>query len=133
MNKLLYLFPRDVSKAQCIDTGMAMTLILLLIGYFTGNAIYYKIAIPVLVLNMVFPKSYYHIAVFWLGFSMLLGSVMSRIILSIVFILMVIPMGFTRKLFGKDTLQLKNWKKSTETVMSIRNKTFLPEDLENPY
>ena len=104
-------FPKTISKKQASDTGMAIVLILLLIGLFTGNNLNYKIAIAVLVVNMVFPMIYYPFAVFWLGFSTLLGTIVSKIILSIVYIVLVVPIGLLRRILGKDTLYLKEFKK----------------------
>ena len=68
-NKLGKFFSRVVSKKQASDTGMAIVLILLLIGMFTQNDFYYKLAIPVLIMNMTFPMFYYPFAIVWLGFS----------------------------------------------------------------
>ena len=78
-NKLGDFFPKTISKKQASDTGMAAVLILLLIGLFTHNNLYYKIAIPVLIINMTFPMFYYLFAIIWFGFSQLLGTVVSKI------------------------------------------------------
>ena len=126
-------FPKTISKKQVSDTGMAIVLILLLVGLFSQNNFYYKIAIPVLIINMTFPMFYYPFALIWLGFSHLLGTVVSKIILTIVYIIMVIPVGIFRKLLGKDSLQLSKFKKSNETVMKERNYSFSSKDIEKPY
>ena len=108
-------------------------LILLLIGLFTQNTLYYKIAIPVLIMNMTFPMFYYLFAIIWLGFSQLLGTVVSKIILTIVYILLVVPVGVFRRLIGKDTLQLSEFKKGTNSVMKKRDYNFSSKDIEHPY
>lgn len=126
-------FPRTISKKQASDTGMAAVLILLLIGLFTQNNLYYKIAIPVLIINMIFPMFYYLFAIVWLGFSQLLGTIVSKIILTIVYILLVIPVGIFRRLIGKDSLQLSEFKKGTNSVMKERNYNFSSEDIKHPY
>ncbi len=131
--KLWDYFPRTISKKQASDTGMAAVLILLLIGLFTHNNLYYKIAIPVLVINMTFPMFYYLFAIIWLGFSQLLGTIVSKIILTIIYFIMVIPVGVFRRLLGKDSLQLSEFKKGTKSVMHTRDYTFLSEDIEKPY
>ena len=126
-------FPTTISKKQASDTGMAMVLILLLIALFTGNELYYKIAIPVLVINMVYPMLYYPVAVFWLGFSTLLGTVVSKIILSMVYIVLVVPIGLLRRMLGKDSLNLKGFKKGKDSVMKTRDYVFTSTDIEKPY
>jgi len=132
-SKLGNYFPKTISKKQASDTGMAAVLILLLIGLFTHNNLYYKIAIPVLIINMTYPMFYYLLAIIWLGFSQLLGTIMSKIILTIVYVLMIVPVGVFRRLIGKDSLQLYKFKKSKNSVMKTRNYNFSSEDIKNPY
>lgn len=127
------IFPAKISKKQASDTGMAMVLLLLLIGFFTGNDLFYKIAIPVLALNMTWPNFFKPFAVVWLGLSHLLGTVMSKILLSLVFFLLVTPMGVIRRWLGKDPLQLRAFKRSDRSVLKERNHNFTSEDLEAPF
>jgi len=127
------IFPKSISKKEASDTGMAMTLICLLLGYFTKSIIYYKIAIPVLVINMAFPMFYYLFAMIWLGLTNLLGMVVSRILLSIVYIIILLPMGIVRRAMGKDALNLTGFKKDSKSVMIIRNHEFIAKDITNPF
>lgn len=43
----------------------------------------------------------------WMGIAFFLGWIMSRVILSILFYLVLAPIGFTAKLFGKQFLDVK--------------------------
>lgn len=126
-------FPKSVTKKQAADSGMAVVLILLLIALFTGDEIYFKIAIPVLIINMAFPLAFYYFAILWLGLSQIVGTIVSKIVLSIVFLVMVLPMGLIRRMMGKDTLQLNQFKKADSSVMKIRNHRFHSKDIENPF
>ncbi|MFC1527435.1 SxtJ family membrane protein [Candidatus Neomarinimicrobiota bacterium] len=132
-NTLMNYFQKIISKNQASDTGLALVLILLLIGLFTQNNLYYKIAIPVLIINMIFPMFYYPFAVIWLGFSQLLGTVVSKIILTIVYFVILLPIGIFRRLLGKDSLQLSEFKKGTGTVMKSRDYNYSSNDIEKPY
>lgn len=126
-------FPKTISKKQASDSGMAILLILMLIGLFTGNDLYYKISIPVLVMNMVYPMFFYFFAILWLGFSQILGTFMSKIILSIVFFVILLPVGLFRRIIGKDSLKLKQFKKGKDGVMLKRNHRFTSNDIVNPF
>jgi multisubunit Na+/H+ antiporter MnhG subunit len=132
-NKRLGIFPRTISKKQATDTGMAFVLVLLLIGLFTHNDLYYKLSIPVLIITMTIPMVYYPLAIIWLGFSQLLGDIVSKIVLTIIYILVVLPIGLIRRLMGKDSLQLSGFKKAKSSVMKTRNHEFTSKDIENPY
>tara|TARA_B110000003_G_scaffold272458_1_gene308368 strand:+ start:165 stop:572 length:408 start_codon:yes stop_codon:yes gene_type:complete len=135
MNKIIKLkfFSNIVSEKQASDTGMSIVLVLLLIGFFSNNNLYYKLSIPALIINMIFPLFYYFPAILWLGFSKFVGSIVSRVLLMIVYVLLVIPIGVFRKLIGIDSLRLLDFKKSKKSVMKVRNHTFTASDMESPY
>lgn len=132
-NRSSRFFSTSITKDQAKDSGMAIMLILMLIGFFTENDLFYKIAIPVLLINMIYPMFYYPFAIFWFGFANMLGTIVSKILLSVVFFIIVLPIALLRRLLGKDSLLLKKFKKSNESVMKTRNQTFVAADLEKPF
>ncbi|HAO47482.1 MAG TPA: SxtJ family membrane protein [Ferruginibacter sp.] len=132
-NILKKYFPVDISKKQASDTGMAMTLILLLLGFFTKKVLYYEIGIAALVITMAIPMFYYPFAVVWLGLTTLLGEVVSKILLSVIYFVILFPVSIIRQMMGKDTLDLKTFKKSSKSVMLSRNHVFTSKDIEHPY
>jgi hypothetical protein len=124
---------RKISKKEATDTGMAITLIFLMLGYFTKNNMYYLAAIPVLVINMAFPMFYYPFAIIWFGITGLLGEVISKVLLSVVYIVVLMPIGIIRRMMGKDAMLLKSFKKDNSSVMVTRNHEFTSNDIVNPY
>lgn len=129
----MQILKKEITRTQAKDTAMAMVLILLLLGYFLENILYYKTAIPVLLLAMIIPNIFKSIAVIWLGLSHVLGTFVSKIVLSVVFFLLVTPVGLLRRLLGYDSLQLKKFKKGTESVLTVRNASFSPKEIERPF
>lgn len=126
-------FSKSISKDQSKDTGMVLTLVILLIGYFTGVNTYYLLSIILLAITVIVPVLLKPIAFLWLGFSKILGNITSKIILTIIFFLVVFPIGMIRKMMGKDSLQLKKFKKNVSSGFRERNHTFEPVDIEKPY
>ena len=126
-------FKQKMTKDQSRDTGMAMVLLLLLIYLKTRREGLLYAAAIVHVVNMIVPRVYAPVAVVWLGFSHVLGTVMSKILLSILFFGLVTPIGVLRRLFGKDSLQLRAFKGSEESAMAVRNHLFVGHDIEKPY
>lgn len=124
---------KKISKDQSRDTGMAVVLLLLLVFASKKREGYLLAAIVLHVVNMAVPQVYKPLAVVWLGFSELLGAVMSKVLLSIVFFGVVTPIAIFRRLAGKDSLKLRAFKKSKDSVMVERNHTFSARDLERPY
>ena len=126
-------FPSKISKDQAKDTGMAMVLILLLLGVLLQNYLFVKFGILCLITAMAIPLLYKYVAIFWLGLSHFIGTFASKILLSVIFFLIVSPVGLIRRLLGYDTLKLKQFKAGTESVMLSRNHTFKKEDINKPY
>ena len=122
-----------INKKQATDAGMAFVLILLILGFLFDSELFFKIAVLILVVNMIVPMLFYPFAVIWFSFSNLLGAVVSRIILSLVFFVVVTPIALIRKLLDKDTLQLTKFKENSYTVMTTRNHLYTSEEIEKPY
>jgi hypothetical protein len=97
MNKIVAeLFKRPITKEQSKDTGMAMVLLLLLFSGAFKRETLVTIAIVALVADMTFPQFYRPVAVLWLGLSHLLGTVVSKILFTLVFFGVVTPIGLAR-------------------------------------
>jgi len=126
-------FTTQISRKKCSDAGMAAVLIMLLIGLFAKKVIFYQIGIPLLVINMIIPVFFYPFAILWYGLSGLMGDILSRLILTIVYIIVVLPVGFIRQVAGKDPLKLREFKKADSSVMIIRDHLFTSSDLEKPF
>jgi hypothetical protein len=127
------LFRNNITKEQSRDTGMAMVLLLLIAAASRKREGYLFVAMALHVVNMMKPQVFRPIAVVWLGLSDLLGAVVSRILLSIVFFLVVTPISMLRRGLGKDPLKLRVFKAGRESVMVERNHVFVAQDLERPY
>ena len=121
------------TRDQAKDTGMAMVLICLILAYWGGRPQFLPLALALLLLTMVWPDAFRPLAVLWFGLSHLLGNLVSRIVLTIIFFVLVTPIGLIRRWAGADSLQLKKWKKDTRSVFMEREGAILPKDLDHPY
>jgi len=131
--KIRTFFPKTILPEQAKDTGMAMVLVCLLVAYFGSSRSFSGIAILLLIVAMTWPMAYKHVAILWIGFSYILGTVMSKVLLSVLFLVMVIPVGFIRKLMKRDSMQTRKWKTGDESVLKVRDHRFVSDDLVNPY
>lgn len=127
------MFHNEISKEQAKDAGMAFTLILLLVSYFSSPSPILLAALVLLVLSMSVPVIFRFPAKLWFGASHYLGSFVSRIVLSIIFFFIATPVGFIRKLSGADPMRIKKWQGTDASVFVDRNHTFSKDDLEKPY
>jgi len=130
---MMAFFKRKITKDQSRDTGMAMVLLFLILFIARKQQWFLYGAIVLHVVNMTVPKIYMPIAVLWLGLSDLMGAVVSKVVMSIVFFGVVTPIAIIRRLSGKDALKLRVFKASQDSVMLERNHKFVGKDLESPY
>ncbi len=121
------------STNQAKDTGLALILILLLVAHFKQQTFLILPAIFALVLTMTWPILFEPLARVWFGFSHLLGSVVSKIILTIIFFLVVTPVALILQMRGTDSMRIKMWKKNGHSAFMNRNHTFSGKDLEKTY
>jgi hypothetical protein len=123
----------DATREQAKDTGMALVLVFLLVWLLRRRDGYIGVALIVQLVTMTAPQVFRPLAVIWFGISHVMGAVASRVLLSIVFFVFVTPVGLWRRVMGADSLQLKSFGRGKESVMKVRNHTFVGQDLEQPY
>ena len=115
------------------DTGLALLLIILLLIFFTEKMVYIYPAMAILILTMTWPRFFAPFSYVWFGFSKVLGEVVSKIILTLVFVLVAMPIGSIRKLLGSDSMKLKQWKKENTSYFTDTDHSVTAGDLEKPY
>jgi hypothetical protein len=122
-----------ITAEHAKDTGLAITLILLLTAHFGEFPSLILPAVAVLVLTMTWPAAFRPLAHGWFGLSRLLGSFVSKILLAVIFFALVTPVGLIMTMIGKDSMRLKAWRNGQQSVFVKRDHTFTAEDLEQPY
>jgi len=124
---------KKMTKDQSRDTGMAMVLLLLLLYFKVRRDSLLYAAMLLHIVNMIVPLIYAPVAILWLGLAHVLGTVMSRVLLSTLFFGLVMPIGLLRRLFGRDSLKRRAFKASEDSAMIVRNHVFVAADIEKPY
>lgn len=124
---------KRITKDQSRDTGMAMVLLSLILFLTLKWNGFVVAALALHILNMTAPQAFRYVAVVWLGFSHLLGTVVSKALLSVIFIAVVTPVAIVRRLAGRDSLKLRAFKAGRESAMLDRHHRFTPTDIEKPY
>lgn len=123
----------SISPLQERDACLALVLLVLIVWFFWRHNIMVYIAMAALAAGMVWPACMKPFAVCWFGLSTGMGAIMSRVLLGFVWLSMVVPVGFIRKLMGKDSMRLKNWHQNNDSVFIERNHKYTDKDLNNPY
>jgi hypothetical protein len=122
------------TKEQAKDTGLAMVLICLLLGYWDKFPKFLPVSLTLLLIIMIWPNAFRPLATLWFGLAHIMSSVVSRVILTVLYFLLVTPIGLIRRfLMGADALKLKQWKQGRDSVFIVRQGVIQAKDLENPY
>lgn len=124
---------KKASEKEVVDTGMAATLVLLIVGIITEDISFMMYSAVALVLNMTFSSVYVYVARFWLSLSHYLGLAMSTVILSLIYFVIIIPIALFRSLLGHDPMRLREWKLGEDSLFTERNFSYGEEDLNHPY
>lgn len=88
-------------------------------------------AVTIGVLSLISVRMHQQILRLWFGLAKILGFVNSRIILTVVYFLILVPMAILSRLLGRITVQLK--KREGESYFVTRNHKYSKADLENPW
>lgn len=122
-----------MSDKQLVDSGLALVLICLIAALALDARAAVIAALIFTIVTMTVPGVFRPFAVFWFGLSRAIGTVVSKVLLTLVFFLLVAPMALARKALGKDSLRLKQWKQSAGSVFTERGHEYTAKDIETPY
>ncbi len=124
----------SISKKQCVETGILISILFLVLFLFYHNeTIFIWISLSLLFLDLIIPFIFYPFAYLWFGLAKLLGFVSTKVLLTITFVFIVIPIGLLRRWSGRDNLHLKQFKKTSKSVFVKRKHLYHPEDLKNTF
>jgi len=123
----------DLTRRQYMETGILLAMAGITYGWYLNNWIFGLLAAGILLITLILPVIFKPIAFLWFGLAKTLSFITSNILLTLVFFLLVTPVGLIRRMLGKDSLKLKSFKKSSNSVLVERNHTFNSADLKNPF
>jgi hypothetical protein len=129
----MHVADKKITVEKCKDSGLALVLICLLCYQVWTRPFLMLLAILFLVAAMTYPLIFQPFARLWFALSTALGTVVSKILLSVLFFGLVLPIGLLRRMLGKDAMRLKSWKKGGGSVFRVREHRFEASDLEHPY
>ena len=118
----------SINKKECVEFGLLSILLTLISAIIRGDISIVTVAVVLVLITMILPFAFYPFAYLWFKLVRLMRNFGPAILLSIVFYLVVTPMGALRKLQGKNGLQRKDFKKGTGSVMRTRDHLYNTAD-----
>ncbi|MGO4293622.1 SxtJ family membrane protein [Chitinophaga sp. RAB17] len=122
-----------ITRQQCIEFGQVVVLAAIVAALYYRNFQLVALALGALTITILVPQLFHPLAWIWFGFSKILGEINIRVLLTLVFVLVVLPVGLWRKLRGRDSLLLRRFKKDDASVMVVRNHLYTKEDLQHTF
>ena len=122
-----------ITPERCKDAGLALVLICLICYQAWKLPFLTMLAIVLLLVAMTYPPVFKPFARVWFAMSTGLGTVLSKVILTVLFFVMVLPIGALRRAMGKDAMKVKTWQSGQDSVFRSRDHRFTASDMEHPY
>jgi hypothetical protein len=123
----------NLTRSRHRDAGMAFTLLMLLAGLYSDQRMYFVIGAISLFSAMTLPELFYPFSLLWYALSELMGWVMTKVILTLLFVFLVIPVGVVRRISGRDPMRRRAFRESESSVFLIVDKEFGSKDIIHPY
>lgn len=121
-------FHRSLSASQLYGSGLALILILLLLSVFLKSNLFLFIAIGLSILLMISPVPFRIFAYIWFAFGELMSLVVGKLILSVIYLFLVVPIGLIKRKSIRSNMHLSLFKKGTGSVFKERGHTFCEDD-----
>jgi len=118
------------NKKRTNETTKALVILLLIIGIVYHQPWANYVALCILFISLITEKPFRFLALLWFSLGNILGTIVTKILLSVIFYVILTPISFLYHIKNRDPLCLRKSKKS---LFVTRNKVFSAEDLLHPY
>ena len=120
-------------KSDLRKFGITFGIILLIVSGFLfwkekeQFQIFLTIGITLFLIAIVIPSVLKPVYWIWMVFAIILGWIMTRLILSLLFYIIIAPIGLALRFFGKQFLELR-WDKSKDSYWNFKTNEHLQND-----
>jgi hypothetical protein len=122
-----------ITKKKCIEFGLVAILVTIFLSIYQKQSYFITWAFILTLLTLLIPILFYPFAAIWFWLSKILSFIGSRVFLTIIFFIVVTPMGLIRRLFKKDSLKIYQFKKSTKSVLTDRDHLYTADDFTDAF
>lgn len=125
---------RELRKFGLMVGGVFVLLGLLFLWRHPGRSSYFLWPGGVLMLaGAIFPRGLKWVYVAWMSAAIVLGFVMAHVVLTVLFFLVITPVGLVARIFGKDFLRMKLDRRSGTYWIRRDQKARAPADYEKQF
>lgn len=117
-----------MNKTKVLETSLVLSTGFVALYLLFKKPVFIFLAFAFGLIGIFIPQVARYIAIVWFKIADIMNFVMSKIMLGIVYYLILVPIAFIYKGFGKDKLVLKQNENSN---WILRNKKYSASDIEN--
>jgi hypothetical protein len=122
-----------ITKKQCTEFGLLTILAAIFLAIYQKQNHFVTWAFILTIVTLIIPIVFYPFAAVWFWFSKILSAIGSRVLLTIVFFIVVTPVGLIRRILKKDSLKIDQFKKSKKSVLIDRDHLYTAEDFTDAF
>jgi len=119
-----------MDKTKRLETVLTIVLALVIIYWFKRWNVLLLCAISIGIAALLIPAVASGIHWFWMKLSHVMGAVSGRVILTLIYLLVLLPLAMLARIFGKSNFRLKV---GGTTYFKERNHTYTKEDMMHPW
>jgi hypothetical protein len=120
-----------MSAAEKLKTQLVITAGFIVLFVLSKRVVFIDIALGVALVSLIIPKAGDYIVICWYKLAEVLGWVNSKIILSLVFIVFIVPFSLLSKLFRKEKMDIKHTSKTS--LFHTRGHKYTKEDIQEQW
>ena len=124
--------PKALRRFGLVLGAMSILIAALLLVRHRGGLPVLGLGVLLIVLAFVAPKTLRFLHLLWIGLSLLIGWVMTRVILTLVFFVVVTPIGLLQRFVGRSGVELR-FRTGATSYWRAREKLFAPANYRNQF
>jgi len=134
----LFLLWQQNDSKQFRNFGTTMAVVFFIVSFYLWytlsdlSVFFLSISILFLLIGRLKPGMLRYVFYIWMSFAILLGSIMSRLVLSLLFLTVFTPTGIVMRLFRKDPLN-RTIQTEKKSYWIKRDRSFDRHSLEKQY
>jgi Saxitoxin biosynthesis operon protein SxtJ len=123
----------DTERSKSLETLAVLAAACIVGGLVLGARAFAWAALALLLIGLLFRRPAIMLARVWLAFAAMLGGLNSKILLSVVYCLVLVPIAFIHRRIRGNPMNLERSHPAQPSYWTIRDHRFEPRDIARPW